>query len=68
VTGYNIPVEDGWADLACCRYILMHLSDRLGTIPYKVNVPSKADAQWRHDYEPRRFDASFRAVIVFFKK
>ena len=24
---YNIPVEPGWADLVCCRCLLMHLTD-----------------------------------------
>jgi ubiquinone/menaquinone biosynthesis C-methylase UbiE len=29
---FNIPVEDGWADLTCCRTLLMHLADPLKAV------------------------------------
>lgn len=29
---YKIPVEDGWADLTCCRTVLMHLTDPLKAV------------------------------------
>jgi len=29
---YNIPIENGWADLACCRTVLMHLTDPLKAV------------------------------------
>jgi len=29
---YSIPVDEGWADLTCCRTLLMHLTDPLKAV------------------------------------
>jgi ubiquinone/menaquinone biosynthesis C-methylase UbiE len=38
---YNIPVEDGWADLVCCRTLLMHLTDPLKAVREMSRVACK---------------------------
>src|SRR2546428_12351100 len=38
---YNIPVEDGWADLVCCRTLLMHLTDPLKAVREMSRVARK---------------------------
>jgi SAM-dependent methyltransferase len=38
---YNIPVEDGWADLVCCRTLLMHLTDPLKAVQEMSRVARK---------------------------
>ncbi len=38
---YNIPVEDGWADLVCCRTLLMHLTDPLKAVRDMSRVARK---------------------------
>jgi len=38
---YNIPVEDGWADLVCCRTLLMHLTEPLKAVREMSRVARK---------------------------
>ena len=38
---YNIPVEDGWADLVCCRCLLMHLTDPVKAVREMRRVARK---------------------------
>ncbi len=38
---YKIPVEDGWADLTCCRTVLMHLNDPLKAVREMSRVTRK---------------------------
>jgi ubiquinone/menaquinone biosynthesis C-methylase UbiE len=38
---YNIPVEDGWADLVCCRTLLMHLTDPVKAVQEMGRVARK---------------------------
>ncbi len=38
---YNIPVEDGWADLVCCRTLLMHLTEPLRAVQEMSRVTRK---------------------------
>jgi len=38
---YKIPVEDGWADLTCCRTLLMHLTDPLKAVKEMSRVTRK---------------------------
>jgi len=38
---YNIPVEDGWADLVCCRTLLMHLTEPLKAVQEMSRVACK---------------------------
>lgn len=35
---YKIPVVDGWADLTCCRTVLMHLTEPLKAVREMVRV------------------------------
>ncbi len=35
---YNIPVEDSWADLVCCRTLLMHLTEPLKAVEEMARV------------------------------
>ena len=35
---YKIPVVDGWADLTCCRTVLMHLTQPLEAVKEMVRV------------------------------
>ncbi len=35
---YNIPVDEGWADLTCCRTLLMHLTDPLKAVKEMARV------------------------------
>ena len=35
---YKIPIEDGWADLTCCRTLLMHLTDHLKAVREMTRV------------------------------
>jgi ubiquinone/menaquinone biosynthesis C-methylase UbiE len=41
---YRIPVEDGWADLACCRTLLMHLTEPLKAVQEMTRVVRKGGA------------------------
>ena len=41
---YNIPVEDGWADLVCCRTLLMHLTDPTKAVREMSRVARKGGA------------------------
>src|SRR5712692_4707203 len=38
---YKIPLEDDWADLTCCRTLLMHLTDPLKAVREMVRVTRK---------------------------
>src|SRR5713101_4573707 len=38
---YNIPVEDRWADLVCCRTLLMHLTEPLKAVQEMSRVARK---------------------------
>lgn len=38
---YNIPVGDGFADLTCCRTLLMHLTDPLKAVKEMARVTKK---------------------------
>src|SRR5467141_4053906 len=38
---YSIPVEDGWADLVCCRTLLMHLTEPLKAVREMSRVARK---------------------------
>src|SRR6266700_404637 len=38
---YKIPVNDGWADLTCCRTLLMHLTDPLKAVKEMSRVTRK---------------------------
>ena len=38
---YNIPIENGWADLACCRTVLMHLTDPLKVVREMARVTKR---------------------------
>jgi len=38
---FNIPVEDGWADLVCCRTLLMHLTEPLKAVREMSRVARK---------------------------
>ena len=41
---YNIPVEEGWADLVCCRTLLMHLTDPTKAVREMMRVAKKGGA------------------------
>jgi ubiquinone/menaquinone biosynthesis C-methylase UbiE len=38
---YNIPLEDRWADLVCCRTLLMHLTEPLKAVQEMSRVARK---------------------------
>ncbi len=38
---YKVPVADGWADLTCCRTLLMHLTDPLKAVKEMSRVTRK---------------------------
>ncbi len=54
---YNIPVEDGWADLVCCRTLLMHLTDPLKAVREMGRVARKGGTVAA--FERGRFDAVY---------
>ena len=54
---YNIPVDDGWADLVCCRTLLMHLTDPLKAIREMSRVARKGGAV--SAFEPGSFQSSY---------
>lgn len=54
---YNIPVENGWADLVCCRTLLMHLTDPLKAVREMSRVVRKGGAVAA--FEPGRLHSSY---------
>ena len=54
---YNIPVEDGWADLVCCRTLLMHLTTPLKAVQEMSRVAREGGAVAA--FEPGRFHSSY---------
>jgi ubiquinone/menaquinone biosynthesis C-methylase UbiE len=54
---YNIPVNDGWADLACCRTLLMHLTDPLRAVREMSRVTREGGTVAA--FEPGRFAAGY---------
>jgi SAM-dependent methyltransferase len=54
---YNIPVEDGWADLVCCRTLLMHLTDPLKAIREMSRIARRGGAI--AGFEPGRFESFY---------
>ena len=54
---YNIPVEDGWADLVCCRTLLMHLTDPLKAVREMKRVARKGGTVAA--FERGRFESFF---------
>ncbi len=38
---FNIPVDDGYADLTCCRTLLMHLTDPLKAVKEMARVTKR---------------------------
>jgi ubiquinone/menaquinone biosynthesis C-methylase UbiE len=54
---YNIPVEDGWADLVCCRTLLMHLTDPLKAVQEMSRVARKRGTVAA--FEPGRFESFY---------
>ena len=54
---YRIPVDDGWADLVCCRTLLMHLPDPLKAVREMSRVARKGGTVAA--FERGRFDAVY---------
>ncbi len=54
---YKIPVVDGWADLACCRTLLMHLPDPLKAVQEMSRVARNGGTVAA--FERGRFDAVY---------
>lgn len=54
---FSIPVEDGWADLVCCRTLLMHLTDPLKAVSEMTRVARKGGMVAA--VEPGRFESSY---------
>ena len=54
---YNIPVEDDWADLVCCRTLLMHLTDPTKAVHEMSRVTKKRGAVAA--IEPGRFQSFY---------
>ncbi len=54
---YNIPVEDGWADLVCCRTLLMHLTDPVKAVRDMSRVVRKGGTVVA--FEPGRFESFY---------
>lgn len=54
---YKIPVKDGWADLVCCRTLLMHLTDPLKAVREMSRVVRKGGSVAA--FEPGSFHSSY---------
>ena len=54
---YNIPVDDGWADLVCCRTLLMHLTEPIKAVQEMSRITRKGGAVAA--FEPGRFHSFY---------
>jgi ubiquinone/menaquinone biosynthesis C-methylase UbiE len=65
---YNVPVDDGYADLACCRTLLMHLTDpgkavkEMARVTRRGGTVAALERGWIHSfYDPE--DEKFNMLV-----